>query len=88
MEVEFIEPADISLDTFTAVIKDSDGIVVDTMTNGSGITIGGTTILQITIGPPATTNPGKYTMKVIWTQAATGAIRPFSFGIVKVIPEP
>lgn len=87
IEVEF-KTADISGDTFEATIKDSDGNTVDTLTIGNGITIGGTTILQLMIEPPVTTTPGRYSLTVIWTEAATGAIGPFSYGFITVIPVP
>lgn len=87
IEVEF-KTADISGDDFEATIKDSDGLTVDNLTIGDGITIGGTNILQIMIEPPVTTNPGRYSMTVIWTEAATGAIGPFSYGFITVIPVP
>jgi len=87
IEVEF-KTGDISGDTFTAEIKDSAGLVVDTLTIGDGITIGGTTILQLMIEPPVTTNAGRYSLTVIWTEAATGAVGPFSYGFITVIPVP
>lgn len=88
IQVEFVDPADISGDDFTATVKDSTGATVDTLTIGDGIAIDGTTILQITIESPVTDAAGKYTLTVIWTPASTGVAQPFSYGIVKVIPVP
>lgn len=88
IEVTFVDPADISGDTFTATVKDSAGATVDTLTIGDGIAIAGTNILRITIETPVTDVAGKYKLTVIWTPASTGAAQPFSQGIIKVIPVP
>lgn len=72
----------ITSDTFELEIYDSDNVLVDALTIGSGLTIVPTNKLNIAVGPPVTTTAGTYTGTLIWTRTSNGAIVPilnFSF---------
>lgn len=88
IQVHFVDPADISLDDFTATVKDSGDNIVTMLTIGSGINIIGTQDLHIIINSPITDIADNYTMTVVWTPVSTGVPQPFSFGIINVIPAP
>ena len=88
IEFEFLDPADISGDTFSAIIKDSAGDTVDTLTMGERINVDGDTLLQILIETPVTDAAGDYTITVIWTPASTSSPQPFAYGVITVIPVP
>lgn len=76
----------ISADTFSMPITNSLGVLVETLTLGSGLAILGTGTLQITIGALTTTNAGTYTHRIIWEEAATGATAPVAIGKIIVKP--
>lgn len=67
---------DITADTFSLEIKDSDGTVVDTLTLGAGLTVVSTNKLNIAAGPPVTDTADTYTGVLVWTRASTTAVIP------------
>ena len=69
----------ITSDGFSIQIKNSAGIVVETLTTpAGGLTISGTNKLNIKVGLATTATAGVYTGFLVWTRVSTGAIIPIA----------
>ncbi len=77
---------DISADTFTTVIKDDNGDVVQTLTIGAGHEVAGTknNELVFIIGPPTSSVAGEYTYKTMWNRPSTTENRPSHRGTITI----
>jgi len=79
------DPITITGDDFEMIIKDSAGLVVETLTTSpaAGLTIDVDTLTGL-IGTDTTQDAGKYTYLIIWTIASTSAIVPAVEGTITV----
>jgi len=69
----------ITADSFSIQIKNSAGVVVETLaTPASGMTISGTNKLNIKVGVATTGTAGSYTGLLVWSRASTGAVIPIA----------
>ena len=76
---------DISADSFSMEIKDTDLITVETLTMGSGLSLDGDNTLIGLVGTGTTSAAGTYTYLLVWDIAATSASVPAVEG--KIIVE-
>jgi len=87
-EIEFKDQdgvIDITGDTFSMPVKNALGVVVATLTLGSGLQLGATAeILVIQIESPITDAAGTYTYVLSWTRPATSEEIPAMVGVIKV----
>lgn len=78
------EEIDITADDFVMYVLDSDGVLVDTLTIGDGLTIEADNILYIVIESPITDAAGTYTHQIDWSPVSTGLPFPAFTGKIVV----
>lgn len=77
---------DITADDFEMVVYDIDGIPVDILTIGDGLTIVPDNKLIVTFRPAVTANAGAYTYEIVWTRTSLTLNFPAFRGKITIKP--
>ena len=77
---------DITTDDFEMTVYDIDGVVVDTLTIGDGLTVVPDNKLIVTFRPAVTANAGLYTHEIVWTRTSLALNFPAFIGKITIKP--